>query len=267
MSRRIGFRVRWTKVRPSIALAAILGVLGLSAALAQSSGPQFDPSYPGFRPDDGTAVAVDVAFSAVQSGVQAYYRIHGSWPATWSQVVQEGIYQAPLPAFQGGTIDPDDSSLDFLGDLHYISGDGTGSPQVLRSGDSSRGGNVFSTPLEGPFTYEALISTPGPAGLLEEYSPYLADTGMMSLFGIIHCAADGLDLYRTVYGELPDDWNAFCQSGLSPTGTSGRNPATGKAILGDGSAGDIYYEKVAPDRFKLHHVNRDGTDPHWMLPY
>jgi len=241
--------------------------MALLTTLATSAGPYFDASYPGYRPEVGTGIGADVAFSAVQAGVQAYFCAFGSWPDSWAEVVREGLYQASLPAFQGGTINPDEHSLDFNGDVRYVPAEGQQTPQVLRATEMSDDNGVYSCPLVPLRSYEDRLSGTQPEELRAEYAPHLADMDMLRLFGILHCVAQSLSIYKSVYGEVPADWEELCQSGLSPTGENGINPVTGQQFRGDGSAGDIYYEKLGPEQFLLHHVNRDGSYPHWRITY
>lgn len=242
-------------------------ILLLLTGTANSSAPGFRDGYPGYHPEAGTRMAADVALSAVQAGVQAYYLIHGHWPQSWALVIEEGIHQAPLPAFAGGTIDPDDPNLDFNGDLHYLPGE-SGQAQVLEMQDLFGGNTVYSCSLMPPaMTYDDMFNLPLPAGMADEYRPFLQDEEMLRLFAILHCVKDSLLVYRDVHGQVPADWADLCSSGLAPTGLQGVNPVTGQAIRGDGSAGDIYYEKLGPDRYLLHHVNRNGTFPNFLITY
>jgi hypothetical protein len=60
--------------------------------------------------------------TAIEWGLQGFYKVNGRWPSNWKEVRQSLIYQTDLYTVDDKRrrIDPDDGSLDFAGDIVYV---------------------------------------------------------------------------------------------------------------------------------------------------
>jgi hypothetical protein len=252
----------WLDTQPANAGCSAISTPCSSAAMEIN---RFCEDYPGWNPDRG--IAVDVARHQLQLGMQYYYMVYGYWPASWQDVVRAKLIQVPLVGFQGQIIDPDDQSLDFEGDCYYDVSTATSQQvQLLQLLDIS-GMYIDHIVIPHFTTYEELFMD------LENYKLPPAEIAVMrqlnfkQYFAIIGISRSGLDLYYRVYGHYPSTWMDFLNSGLAPINRESINPMTGNPFYGDGRAGDLYYEYLSPDAFKLFHVNLDGSYPEVRFSY
>jgi hypothetical protein len=234
----------------------------------------FDVKYPGWN-DDFTSVE-EVSSTLAAWGVSYYYKIHGSWPKSWNQVVSDGIVQTPILGWMLENINPDDPSLDFLGDFY------------LDTSYCSAGRNPFLrilTNYSGPYIYHKKCPKPSNTYLevfaeiderfyqggdsFESQFPNLDE--QMKMFAIIGMAKKGIGLYFTIHGDFPKSWTEFINSGLSPVNETSINPITGSRIYGDGRANDIYYKYTVNEDGKpiylLYHIGPDGALPTVWFAY
>jgi hypothetical protein len=202
-----------------------------------------------FVPRPGSARAlnkervVDVAHFWAVNAPPLYYKTHGEWPGSWAEVVASGIVTVQLRSVHGKLINPDDGSLDFVGDLQYVF-QGSQTPPMIAS--LKQGGGVRQTRLGEAGTPKHLSQRweTVPAGVSDTR---WAASGLpalgrdqrryqqISVLGAYHAA---IKLYLGIHGTYCD-WQTLQSSGLGPHAPGTINPLTGVPWKGDGSPNDL----------------------------
>jgi hypothetical protein len=225
---------------------------------------------PGWSPGGGGLI--DFARGHIHWSLIYYFRLRGQWPATWRDVIQQGIYQTDLVALSGDVIDPDDGSLNFLGDVYYFPPNQFSDEAFLASLSPLDGLRVKYMRISPPGTFEEHFAKVYHENALFEgletspFDYWLATDRrrrQLAVLGVVHKC---LLTYRNVHGDYPHTWWEFIESGLSPLDHSSVNPVTGGPLYGDGRANDILYEYRAPGADKpsayvLRPVDENGQIP------
>ena len=176
-------------------------------------------------------------------------------------MVEEGLFQVPLVGYQGETIDPDDPSLDFFGDLYYFS-DSAGQPKarVIQLLDID-GMVVEFTEVEPGPAYVEIFSALSARFADADFDKYLNDPSWLEFLAIRGMLHVGLSTYHEVNGAYPAAIEDFLKSGLGPIDQESINPLTGDVFSFDGSEFGFYYEFVDRDNRSFYHVEEDGKPP------
>jgi len=214
--------------------------------------------YPGICID---GKIIDVALHDVQIGLIVFYRVYGRWPASWHEAVSAGLFQCELPAFNGGSINPDDSSLDFVGDIFYDPNVDANKRVRLHRLASIEGYVVRQIVEDVPSTYSELYPSVDREFGVEYYSLMLAEDNLLRLQAIGSFVRQNIHLYKEVHGSFPSSFTEFLHSGLGPISDLSINPVTGSQFFGDGREFDFYYEQVMPDSYVLIVTGDSGAFP------
>ncbi|MEZ5337040.1 MAG: hypothetical protein R3F46_02145 [bacterium] len=216
----------------------------------------------------------------VKSGIYAYYKVHGDWPASWGAVKADGLIQINLISPEGFVIDPDDQSLDFYGDVYFFrETDYYGDFARLAEMKDIEGTVINYMDLQQPGTYANIfqwVIDNSELGKRPEVDSYLTelqtDPVRMKQIGIAKMLYDGIFLYKTINGHLPSDWDEYVNSGFAPITADSINPITSRVFEGNGSAGDFFYKYYPadgdqPESFEFMHIDLDGNRPLVRITY
>ena len=242
-----------------LAIATVISVLLVRSPTAAEE-PIVSPDYPGLKANGGLLV---VASSEVQAAVAAYQKVFGRMPDSWREVRESGLFDKPLHAFDMQEIDPDDSSIDFRGDLYLdfqtLREESTAA--LLLSLWAPQGNEISRTRIEKTEPYEFTFNAirnylhPDEYGL-SVLDAWQADEAQRIQFGQIHMLMRGLWDYKDIRGEYPQDLQQLVAAGLGPLTAGSLNPVTGEPYRFDGSPGDILYERSADGTgFALKHID------------
>ena len=225
--------------------------------------------YPGRNEDDSRIL--NVAQFHIQIGLQYYYKLHGDWPDSWQHVEDDLLFQVPVRSFIGKTIDPDDSSGGFIGDMYY---DAYSTKTSTRGEAHIREMNYLSGPVtvlthvEPAPTYAELFPQADAAGGITYFSEMLKDEEMMQFMALMGVVANCVRTYDLLYGHAPYSWDEFLDSGLSPIDRDSINPVTGTAFTFNDSPFDIHYEYMENSQaFYLTHLDENGEIPKFGFTY
>lgn len=241
-----------------LALALVLCLSILLSSITTSVGSE---GYPGSIKGHDASIVVSAVI--VQMGVQAFHKAHNHWPATWEQVIQDGLWQTGIPTQSGEAIDPDDPSVDFLDDVYYaadqVSGS-SGNVSILMGGQPTGSPQVKTVEIEAPKDYDLLFQEMDSYLDSQLESRYSDDLQMKRLFAILGEVSSMSGIFFTTHGRWPENLDEFLESGLSPINRSSINPVTGVTFRFDGSGGDVTIEflELGP---RLRHFDRDGSVP------
>jgi hypothetical protein len=192
----------------------------------------------------------DVAFVQVQRGVKAFYKVYERWPASWKEVAESRIYQAPLYGPQFQVIDPDDKRADFYMDIVYQPG---ATPKVY----TFAGSKHYISNVKAPEPYSGCL--PRFAGYFPEFDSnyYLADQRRLKMLAIVFLLDLALADYYDAHGRVPETLEQLFSSGFSPINETSVNPLTGRRFRFDGSANDFRVERKG-DQWYFLPVNGQG---------
>lgn len=217
-----------------------------------------------------------------KAGIYTFYKLHGYWPASWQSVVDDGLFDNEIRSSEGHIVNPDDSKLDFFGDVVYM-GPSESRDSVALSYARDVGGLVAKQYiLEAPATYEEQFawilqnralqsSTPE----VEDYVSKLIDDEQAQKQVAIAAMFDrGILLFNVLNGRPPYTWDEYIQSGLAPFRSDSVNALTGTSFAGDGRAGDFLYRYYAPETTEsgnpavyFTHIDPDGSLPLVRITY
>src|SRR5688572_2960368 len=112
--------------------------LFFTAAPSSADETTVDPAYPGYSASTDSLMVSGLEI--VQTGLLAYYRLHGQWPANWKQVEDDWLAGGKILSPQLHEIAPDDQVLDIDGDIVYMGPqpDGTALIAILQGDGSIR---------------------------------------------------------------------------------------------------------------------------------
>jgi hypothetical protein len=213
---------------------------------------------------------LDAASSLIQYSLHAYYRLHGSWPGSWKEVVDSGLFTGTLTTPAGQVTDPDDKRLDFVNDLYYDPTVQDGNVLVLAQiGSASHPLQyIWMTPCA---TYDYRLQDAASNDSSGCYSAYLKDSKRQQQFAQLFLLSRGTDLFVMVKNRLPDSITDLVNSGLCSFSTMPLNPYTGLPYRCDGSANDIIYKKMdesdGKSAYLLRHILADGSMPSCAISY
>ena len=245
--------------------------IGVAATFSESNADvsqdnlKFDPNYPGIA-SDGSKIT-DIAMGMVQLGLQYYYKVYGAWPSSWSEVVDSGIYQVPLVGYKLQTIDPDDNSLDFDGDLVYdphVRDDGS---IVVNQSLGIDGVVVKQFVVNAPATYSEILPALQQLDPSDDIESLFNNVDWLRQFAVLGMINHGLYLHQDLDGQYPFEVQNLIDRGLAPIDRMSINPLTGSVYRFDGSEFDIYYERCGEDRKNLLHVGENGRLPRIRFTY
>ena len=213
------------------------------------------PDYPGVSSDG--RITYSYARHGIQLGLIAYYRVYAEWPKSWQQVVEAGLFQVPLVGYFCEPINPDDPSLDFVGDLYYDS--------TLREDNSVRvmclayreGSIVDQIVVEPPVIFTDMFTA---MDAIADYglSCYLEYPNWLKFFAIRTSIINNLDNYRMLNDEFPEDIIDFLDSELGPIDANSINPLTGDYFYFDGRPLNFFYERVDEKNYRLWYADECG---------
>lgn len=290
-------RFKVTKKRNTLCIALLLGVLltGLGYVMpvfAQTIFRPFqlsvslpsetvDSDYPGANPIGSDGV-IDYELYWVKAGLCTYYQLKGRWPDKWEDVVKEGIFLSDLVTVEGHIIDPDDSKMDYFGDVYYTPlGDGEVDARFTYVYDMD-GMQIKQFVLEPPTTFADQYTWMAENGQLtrnnEKAKKYISalvqDPQRMKQIALATMLYKGIRLYNVIHGQPPATWNEYINSGLAPIKGDSINPVTGELFRGDGSAGDFLYKCYSPGEIGnenpaiyFTHIDLDGNKPLVRMSY
>jgi hypothetical protein len=183
-------------------------------------------------------------YTVLQVSIRDYFIVNGEWPATWQAVRDAGLFTARTKTVDGLTIDPDDNSLDFAGDIVYTY-HGLEQPELT----------VWSIERGEKFIADRRI----PAVTGGKASESELDAVQMRLLNNLFQAVGH---FAFNHGRLPVSWNEFVDSGVTPIDSLSVNPLTGQRYTGAGIPGDFLFEtrKNVADNFevRVQWVDLDG---------
>jgi hypothetical protein len=226
------------------ALATIL--LGASIASADSM-----PVNSELFPDSaGLHIAPSMGFATTVPS--AYFKVFGEWPQTWSEIVDEGLFQVDLETIDGSVIDPDDGDWDFPGDIAYVY-QGASTPPIIKILSIGDGMSIMSHPAVDPgTTYELYLNG------YDEYETLANSVPQLKLLALRQLLRGSLRSFVLVHGSLPSSWEEFLQSGLTPIDSASTNPVTGEHFFGDGRGNDFSFS-INGDKFELEVTDQSGS--------
>ena len=232
-------------------------VLCWNSALADDL---FNTDYPGLGEHGNVLI---VANSQVRDAIAAYQLVKGELPHTWQDVLNSGLFDSSLRGFNMEIIDPDDSSIDFKGDIYLdsitlkeASGD-----LLLFTFWSPTSNNITRSKIERVESYREVLQRVADTLELEPeqsqiIDSWLEDEAQLIQFGHLHQLFLALDDFRKIHGNLPDDLKELVKSGVGPLTETSVNPVTGEIYRFDGSSGDLFFHVRENGRgFVLRHVD------------
>ena len=243
--------------------ALALPVSGAQSTSISFLGDKFSDDYAGINVERNSVT--DIAALQMQIALQYYYKIYEHWPTSWQDIVDVGIFQVPLRGFHNEVIDPDDSKLDFEGDLFYDALSSTGDKAKIRELILIDGMSINYIDVPHYATYNEQLTA---LADYVSYAPWFLERPerlrYLAILGM--CNAQLLQYYH-VHEHYPYTWADFINSGLAPVSWSSVNPLTGNPFYGDGRSSDVYYEYLAPDNYIFVHVGENGTFPNERFTY
>lgn len=209
-------------------------------------------------------MTISVANAMLASAARYYYRAYGEFPATWQDLRQSGLQDAPLVGFQMQAIDPGDASLDFPGDVYFENRDGAG---ILHSMELN--GEASEILLGIPQSYAEQFSKlsemlPMTEVQARRFREYAADEKQLLQFAMLGSISRSLMIYPDVHGSAPATLDEYMNSGLCPITPSTINPVTGVPFRFDGSPGDITF-RITEHGVGFRHVDAEGVDMPWFM--
>jgi len=197
-------------------------------------------------------------------GIQAYYKVYSQWPANWQAVRDTGLVQVLLHGPNGQVIDPDDSALDFPGDIRYL-GSHEGKPPSLVKLCDFDGMYTRTIRIAAPVTYLELIQA-APPEVVELYGPAAQDVNRRIQWGIAGILEDSLMYYYIAHDRhVPPSFDDLLASGLTPIDATSINPLTGTRFFGDGRPNDFWFEPYGDSVFFLP-TDSEGKHP-WNMSF
>jgi len=196
----------------------------------------------------------------------AYYKVRGEWPETWSAIVVDELFQVELRSVDGQVIDPDDESFDFNGDAAYLYRGSQNKPLIQtagsREGMSVRGEEV----LDAPYSYAEYLNDFGYEDNQDIYGPLIEQPEYLKLFAIRSMLIYCVGWYSRIHGHVPETWDEFISSGLTPIDENSVNPVTGGPFFGDGRANDFMFESDGEHWYNIEVTDENGDTP-WRVNY
>ncbi len=208
---------------------------------------------------------IDLSHSWIQIGTMQYRAVHGRFPEHWSEVIKEGLVQAPLLTLDGKPIDPDDGRIDYPGDMIYLLGnDGEA---VLRHSVLLGGqGKITDFKIFAKPSYLKILGSP----VAPEHAGDLASNQqaqrlrMMGFAGVYRLAAED---YRSIYDRYPKSFEELADSGVCPLPTGSINPISGRPFKGQGADWDVLFDLSTTGELWITPVFADGERPETRLVY
>jgi hypothetical protein len=235
----------------SIVAVLLITVQMMSPAIAEDD-TEFYPAqgYPGYSSATGSFMVSSL--SIVQTGLLAFYRVHGQWPLNWQAVEDEWFAGQKLYGFQLEAINPDDRSLEFAGDVAYLGEQPDGSALVIMLQDvgSMR---PFIINLPPPKNYYKRFREADQfmqsRGFEQEklFASYLSDAAKLKQFAMVYEMSTAIANFFIVHHRYPADMRELLRSELCPIPGGMLNPVTRLPFRFDGSANDLRYRTGTGD--------------------
>ena len=211
--------------------------------------------------DGDSAMRVCPSIVLFEQAPQAYYKVFGEWPETFSAIVEAGLIRDNLTIDGVNILSPDDGVFNHPMDHLYVYRGPQTPPQIAMLAEVE----MVDPELEDPDPPvhidglpEGAIATSLPS--LSEWSVYarqarqIVDSAQSpdeipaytekyggnlaahKLLAISNMCLFGASAYRSAYGEFPTHWDDIVDTGFCPVTSDMLNPATGLPFAGDGSA-------------------------------
>ena len=194
----------------------------------------------------------------------AYYKVYGEWPEAWSAIVNAGLFQVPLKGAMGETIDPDDESFDFNGDMAYHYRGPQTKPLIQNAG--TRGGLTVHAEevTDAPYSYADYLTD---FGYDEDvYGPLIEQPDRLKMCALQRMLLGAVGWFSRTHGRVPLTWNELITSGLTPIDEHSVNPITGGPFYGDGRANNFLYESDGEHWYNIQVTDENGDTP-WRVDY
>jgi hypothetical protein len=192
---------------------------------------------------DVEANKVNLPVNLVRFGSQAFYKVYGRWPTDWQEVVATGLVQVSLSIPGQGTVDPDDTALDFPGDVRYLGSDSvSGQCRLAVQNAHTPGTRIIE--IDAPQTYSQLFpaidATCEELGSPAIYSHFLESESWLRLLAIVGIA-DNMCLvyYISNENQAPTSLSSLLDSGFMPINIGSINPVTGQAFSFTGGPNEL----------------------------
>jgi len=261
---------------------AIIGLAGLILVIAVSVNPVSgteggtfvpSPDYPGWlQKGDDQQGYMDFAAGHMNWALHSYYRVYERWPATWSELVDKGLFQVDLIALSGDVIDADDGTFDCFGDVYYFPPNRYTDDAFIAKINYLNGMTVSYLKIKAPKPYDQhfreLWEQYGAKGRYEnsKFAYWVKTEDHKKFIGLLSVCMWALRTYYSVHGDYPHTWQEFLDSGLAPIDADSVNPLTGGPIYADSRPLDLSYEyfpakNSQPQYFMLMPVDEFGEKP------
>jgi hypothetical protein len=238
-------------------ILAVLGcTLGGAMAVFAQRSETLNSDYPGFNPQTGAVICYSK--NVISNGARLYCMVHGAWPENFAALEESGIIQQKLRGYQLDVIDPDDSSLDFAGDVtyRYIAS----SDQVSISWLDPAGRPAFETLSKKPASVSELLSRVD----LEERmdtAELLGNLPLLRSFALMGMIRRGHADFVMLNGREPANWSELAASGLTGLDQQSALPLNGKLLDGTGKPGGLRIGPGTSGSFAVTLIASDGK-PH-----
>ena len=211
----------------------------------------------------GSIDEIDTASWLVQEGAQAYFKVFGTWPASWQDVEAAQLVQVELVSLSGNEIDPDDQSLDFAWDIQYVPQTGGNPPQIAQRVSVEDGRvNMYEIFPVKSYT-ERFGESENP-----DIRSALLNEDRLKQWAISGMLFRSLTLYLTLFEEYPETYQEFVCTGVTCIDSSSINPLTQESFKGDGSSNDIlFFPKADPDTGEIVGIAILATDDEGSMPW
>lgn len=229
---------------------------------------RFTEDYPGlFIAPSGHYAALDTGQASIRTGITQYYKVYGQLPSSWQDVVDNGIWQCPILGFGNELMDPDDTSLDFLGDIYLDGASINGNEMLIHELEFNQGAVVTKHKAGCDMTYldQFQIFDAHPPGDVDGFNmvgTYGNNEPKLRQFAILGALNQCISLYHSTHGEYPRTLDDLFAWGVTPVDRDSINPVTGLQFRFDGSVGDIEYKYIANESgegYRLRHVDEYGV--------
>ena len=236
------------------------GLTVLAMLVFQQSGTLAQGNFSDDYPGTGEEMIISIADTQVAQGARCFYKAYGRFPQSWAEVEEQGISSSNLLGYRMQPIDPDDSQLEFSGDVHYEFNAGQA---IVHTMDLH--GEVNDLSLQVPGTYTSRFEDFIASGKLSEeqverFHDYAANEAQLLQFAILGNISRSIRIYQDVHGSPPDSLTQFFASGISPVNENTINPLTGQPFRYDGSAGDVRIEFTDTGMVIVRHVDAEGVE-------
>ncbi len=188
-----------------------------------------------------------VPYNLVNFGLSSYGRAFGHFPDTWAQVVEAGIVQVELSVPGYGVVDPDDTNLDFEGDVAYLGVQPDGSckfawkQQQTDNMAPAPGVKVCSIGSKSPSLSELFTSSASPSLMAKA-----DDERWLKLSAMASVLSYSLSIYDMHMRGAPYTLEDFFSSGYSSIPAGSINPVTNAPLTFDGEASNLIMKPGSP---------------------